>query len=873
MVKYVYDFSEGSSDMKELLGGKGANLAQMTREKLPVPPGFTVSTQACLQFLEKGSSFVESLWGDVRSAMKRLEKSTGKTFGSGPEPLLVSVRSGAPVSMPGMMDTILNLGLNGDTRSALADMAQNQRFAWDSYRRFIQMFGNVVQGVSSDKFETLLDEARRTQGVTYDHQLSVETLEKLVESYRDLYRRETGETFPDDPWEQLRLAIEAVFNSWNTPRAKTYRSIHGIDHRMGTAVNVVAMVYGNLGGDSGTGVCFSRNPADGEKCLYGEFLINAQGEDVVAGIRTPQPIAALEQAMPRIYSELCSIVDGLERRFGDMQDVEFTVEHGTLYILQTRTGKRSAQAAVQIAVDMVSEGLASPKDAVARISPDQVERLLHSQIDPAFAPEILTQGLPASPGAAVGTIVFDPDEAVRLAGSGEDVLLVRTETTPDDIHGLYAAKGILTSRGGMTSHAAVVARGLGKPCVSGAEELIIDGEGKRLIIGNRTFSRGDVLTIDGSTGRVIEGAVPLSPPVISPEMETILQWADQEASLQVWANGDTPGDARKARAFGAKGIGLCRTEHMFMAEDRFPIMQRMVIADSLQERQDALAKLRVMQSSDFEGIFQEMDGLPVIIRLLDPPLHEFLPRIPELDTRISQAEANGDDVALLRQMRSRAQTLKESNPMLGFRGCRLGIVYPEIYSMQVRAIFDAMKALPGVDLKVEIMMPLVQTKREMGLLREMVESVAGEYRARGYDPVYKVGTMIELPRAALRAGELAEDAEFFSFGTNDLTQTSLGFSRDDVEAKFMREYVEKGIFSASPFHVLDRDGVGELMSIAFKRGRTVRPDLSVGICGEHGGNPESIAFCHKLGIDYVSCSPFRVPVARIAAAWSALGLI
>ncbi len=871
MIKYVYDFSEGSSDMKALLGGKGAYLAQMVKEGLPVPSGFVVTTEACLRYLKHEEGFVDVLWVDVQAALARLEDRMGKTFGSDSDPLLLSVRSGAPVSMPGMMDTVLNLGLNDETRSALAAMSGNERFAWDSYRRFIQMFGDVVKGVAGEKFESILDDVKRENVVTYDNQLSPEALEDLVGRYKSLYREETGEEFPTDPMVQLKLAVQAVFDSWNTPRAKTYRKIHHLADDMGTAVNVMAMVYGNLGDDSGTGVCFSRNPADGERKLYGEFLINAQGEDVVAGIRTPQPIAALEGVMPEIYRELSDKVESLENRFQEMQDIEFTVERGKLYILQTRTGKRSAQAAVKIAVDMANEGLISKKIAIGRVTPDQVERLLHSQIDPGYEPEVLAQGLPASPGAAVGQIVFDPDEAVRLSDKGESVLLVRPETTPDDIHGLYAARGILTSRGGMTSHAAVVARGLGKPCVSGAEDLLIDLEGKRLIIGDRIFGEGDVITVDGSTGRIIEGAVPLSLPSISGELETLLDWCDEVSSLQVWANGDTPDDAKRARSFGAKGIGLCRTEHMFMAEDRFPVMQRMVVAKDLDERKAALEELRAMQKDDFMGIFREMDGLPVIVRLLDPPLHEFLPKVSELDKRIAQAEEAGQDSSNYRRIKERAENLREVNPMLGFRGCRLGIVYPEIYEMQVRAIFDAMSELSDVDLKVEIMMPLVQTKGEMVILKDMVEMIAKEYPEGSLS--YLVGTMIELPRAALRAGELAEDAQFFSFGTNDLTQTCLGLSRDDVEAKFMKDYVEKGIFKLSPFHELDRDGAGELMSIALERGREVRPDISVGICGEHGGNPESIAFCHSIGLDYVSCSPFRVPVARIAAAWSALGLL
>lgn len=871
MIKYVYDFSEGSSDMKALLGGKGAYLAQMVKEGLPVPSGFTVTTKACLRYLQQEEGFMDALWVDVQAALSRLEERMGKTLGSDSDPLLLSVRSGAPVSMPGMMDTVLNLGLNDETRSALAAMSGDDRFAWDSYRRFIQMFGDVVKGVAGEKFESILDDVKRENVVTYDNQLGPDALEDLVCRYKTLYKKETGEDFPSDPMVQLKLAVEAVFDSWNTPRAKTYRKIHHMADDMGTAVNVMAMVYGNLGDDSGTGVCFSRNPADGEKKLYGEFLINAQGEDVVAGIRTPQPIAALEGVMPDIYRDLSEKVESLESRFQEMQDIEFTVERGKLYILQTRTGKRSAQAAVKIAVDMANEGLISKKTAIGRVTPDQVERLLHSQIDPGYVPEVLAQGLPASPGAAVGQIVFDPDEAVRLSDKGESVLLVRPETTPDDIHGLYAARGILTSRGGMTSHAAVVARGLGKPCVSGAEDLLIDLEGKRLIIGDRIFSEGEVLTVDGSTGRVIEGAVPLSLPSISGELETILDWSDEVSALQVWANGDTPDDAKRARSFGAKGIGLCRTEHMFMAEERFPVMQRMVVAKELEERKAALEELRSMQKEDFMGIFREMDGLPVIVRLLDPPLHEFLPKVSELDKRIAQAEGSGQDSSALRKVKERAESLREVNPMLGFRGCRLGLVYPEIYEMQIRAIFDAMSDLTDVDLKVEIMMPLVQTKREMSILKEMVLSIAEEYEEGSLK--YLVGTMIELPRAALRAGELAEDAQFFSFGTNDLTQTCLGLSRDDVEAKFMKDYVEKGVFKLSPFHELDRDGVGELMSIALQRGREVRPDISVGICGEHGGNPESIAFCHSIGLDYVSCSPFRVPVARIAAAWSALGFL
>ena len=878
--KLLYDFSEGSAEMKALLGGKGANLAQMMRIGLPVPPGFTLTTEACLLYMEDPSGTMEEIWPEVKKAMKSLEEKTGKNFGGPGTPLLVSVRSGAPVSMPGMMDTILNLGLNDETCSALSDTSGDRRFALDSYRRFIQMFSDVVLGVPAEEFENVLTLTRRKLKVQYDNEIPADAMEEVVSQFKKIVRKTTGKDFPSDPWIQLKAATEAVFRSWNTPRAVTYRKINNIPDNLGTAVNIVAMVFGNLGDDCGTGVCFTRNPSTGEKGLFGEFLINAQGEDVVAGIRTPEPIQKMGEKMPALYRELLETAEILERHYKDMQDIEFTVERGKLYMLQTRNGKRTAKAAVQVAVDMANEGLIDRQTAVSRVSPEQVERLLHRQIDPSLKLDVLAKGLPASPGAAVGQIVFDADEAEKLGHEGKPVILVRPETTPDDIHGLFAAQGVLTSRGGMTSHAAVVARGLGKPCVSGCEALNIDLSSQVFTVDGRPFRKGDWITIDGSRGLVIPGKVELVQPSFTEDIRSLLEWADEFAALEVWANADTPEDAARARGFGAKGIGLCRTEHMFMAADRLPVMQEMIIASTREERLVPLEKLQRMQREDFEGIFEAMAGLPVTIRLLDPPLHEFLPKEHELKKELellaSQGKESGPEADAVRLKLAKAAALHENNPMLGFRGCRLGIVYPEIYEMQLRAIFEAACALSQKGVKVipDIMMPLVGTREEMNRLREMTERIAEEQMARfGCRVHYLVGTMIEVPRAALVADQLAESAEFFSFGTNDLSQTTFGYSRDDAEGKFLAEYVRQGILPANPFHTLDRDGVGQLMSIAVTKSRPVRPAIQIGICGEHGGEPNSIAFCHSLGLRYVSCSPFRVPVARLAAAHSALGLI
>lgn len=874
MGKLIYLFEEGSASMKGLLGGKGANLCEMTRIGLPVPPGFVITTEVCKLYWEKGSGVIDEIWEDVRRYMGVLEERTGKRFGDPSNPLLVSVRSGAPVSMPGMMDTILNLGLNDDTVEGLASASGDERFAYDSYRRFVQMFGNVVMGIEHEAFEEVISRVKRELGVSQDVEVSAEGWRRVLGSYREVVRRHVGRDFPQDVWEQLRMAVEAVFKSWNNQRAITYRKIHRISDDLGTAVNVVAMVFGNMGFDSGTGVCFTRNPSTGQRELYGEFLENAQGEDVVAGIRTPRPISQLREVMPGVYEQLLRVAELLERHYRDMQDIEFTVERGKLYMLQTRSGKRSARAAVKIAVDMVEEGLISEREAVLRVTPEQVEQLLHRQIDPDAKYEVLAKGLPASPGAATGRVVFDADEAEALAHEkGWDVILVRPETTPDDIHGLYAAQGVLTSRGGMTSHAAVVARGMGKPCVAGCEAVEIDLKAELFKVGDVVVRKGDVITIDGTRGVVVLGEVPLVRPSFTEEFRKLLDWADRFARLKVFANADTPADAARAREFGARGIGLCRTEHMFMDVDRLPVMQEMIVASSREERVAALSRLKEMQRSDFYEILKVMEGLPTTIRLLDPPLHEFLPKEEELLKERERAdEERRKRIDLLI---SKARALKEANPMLGFRGCRLGIVYPEIYEMQVEAIMEAACQLvkEGVDARPEIMMPLVGTEEEMRRLREMTVRVAeGVMERIGVKVPYKVGTMIEVPRAALVAGEIARWAEFFSFGTNDLTQTTFGYSRDDAEGKFLAEYVRQRVLPHNPFEVLDRSGVGRLMRIAVEEGRAARLELKVGICGEHGGNPSSIYFCHEIGLDYVSCSPYRVPVARLAAARIALGV-
>lgn len=878
--KYIYHFREGRADMKDLLGGKGANLAEMLRIGLPVPPGFTITTEACLEFLEKQESFFDELWPHIKEALSEIESETGKTFGGTKKPLLVSVRSGAAVSMPGMMDTILNLGLNDETVKALAEETGDERFAYDSYRRFIQMYADVVLGIESSMMDNVITQTKRSLDLEYDYEVPADAWKKVIEKFKRIVSREHEEPFPTDPWEQLKKAVVAVFNSWNTPRAKTYRKINHIPDNLGTAVNVVTMVFGNLGDDCGTGVCFTRNPATGEKVLYGEFLKNAQGEDVVAGIRNPEPIADLAKEMPEAHKELEEVASLLEKHYKDMQDIEFTIERGKLYILQTRTAKRTAKAAVNTAVDMYDEGLIDGGEAVSRVTPDQVEQLLHKQIDPEASYEVLAKGLPASPGAAVGEVVFDADEAERLGQSGDAVILVRPETTPDDIHGLFAAQGVLTSRGGMTSHAAVVARGIGKPCVSGCEAVQIDLDAGEMRVGDRVLKRGDIITIDGTKGEVIVGKVPLVQPSFSEEFRKLLDVADGISDLEVWANADTPEDSKKARDFGAKGIGLCRTEHMFMATERLPIMQEMIMSETREERKQALDKLRVMQKEDFTGIFEAMEGLPVTIRLLDPPLHEFLPKEEDLREKMAKLEKEGKketpEYGRIQATLKRALSLRENNPMLGFRGCRLGMIYPEIYEMQIKAILEAACELADEGKKVipDIMMPLVGTREEMKRLKEMVDRVAAEVMEQVEKPVkYLVGTMIELPRAALVADKIADYAEFFSFGTNDLTQTTFGYSRDDAEGKFLAQYVTDHILDENPFHVLDREGVGRLMEIAVADGRSTRKDIQIGICGEHGGNPRSIAFCHKLKLKYVSCSPYRIPVARLSAAQAKLGLI
>jgi pyruvate,orthophosphate dikinase len=845
--RYVYDFDEPVAAGRELLGGKGVGLAEMTQLGVPVPAGFTITTDACRAFIASGD-LPAGLTEQVDEHIERLEDRTGKRFGSADDPLLLSVRSGAAVSMPGMMDTILNLGLSDQAAEGLAKRTGNARFAFDSYRRLIQMFGEVVDGIDPHRFESALSDLKAGR---QDTDLDADELTGLTQRFNEIYRDETGNTFPQDARDQLLRAVRAVFASWNNPRAQVYRRAHDIPDDIGTAVNVVQMVFGNKGERSGTGVAFTRDPSTGESGLYGEFLANAQGEDVVAGIRTPQPIEAMRDSLPEAFDQLAATMQRLEEHYRDMQDIEFTVEDEQLYLLQTRAAKRTAAAALKAAVAMVDENLITREEAVARIDPAQLDQLLHPMIDPEAALEVAAKGLNASPGAASGGIVFDADTAVAKAKDGP-VVLVRWETTPDDIHGMIAAQGILTVHGGMTSHAAVVARGMGKPCVAGCEELSL-GDGTATLAG-QTLHEGDVITIDGGTGRVFIGEVPLVPPQINEDFETVLGWADVLRRLKVRANADNPEDAARAREFGAQGIGLCRTEHMFFG-DRLPAMQEMILADNEEGRRAALDKLLPFQQGDFEGIFEVMAGLPVTIRLLDPPLHEFL---PDLD------EAHDDRV------RKRIRALREANPMLGTRGCRLGLMFPEIYEMQIRAIARAARAVQertGDAPLVEVMHPLVAFREELSRLRELTETV-WEEEAPGLE--HLVGTMIEVPRAALRADEIAEVADFFSFGTNDLTQTTLAFSRDDAEGKFLTRYLNDGILERNPFEVIDVDGVGDLMRIAVERGRTTKPDVKLGICGEHGGDPRSIAFCHELGLDYVSCSPFRVPLARLAAAQAAL---
>ncbi len=848
--RYVYDFDDPAGGGRERLGGKGAGLAEMTQLGVPVPAGFTITTEACREAMAL-QDLPEGLDTEIDEHIAALEERTGKRFGDQADTLLVSVRSGAAVSMPGMMDTILNLGLNDAAVAGLATATGNQRFARDSYRRLIQMYGEVVDGIDAHRFEQALTDLKAKRGAAQDTDLTADDLAELLETFKRIYRDGTGTDFPQDARDQLRRAVRAVFDSWKNPRAEVYRRAHGIPDDLGTAVNVVQMVFGNKGDTSGTGVCFTRDPSTGEQGLYGEFLVNAQGEDVVAGIRTPEPLQAMQQRLPEAFQQLLDTMRRLEEHYRDMQDIEFTVEEGALYLLQTRAAKRTAAAGLKAAVEMTDEGLISRDEAVARIDPAQLDQLLHPMLDPNASYTVAATGLNASPGAASGKIVFDADTAAER-GEREPVILVRWETTPDDIHGMIAAKGILTVHGGMTSHAAVVARGMGKPCVAGCEALSLDLNARTARVGDTTLNEGDVLTIDGGTGRVIVGEVELVPPQINEDFQTVLEWADDIRRLKVRANADTPDDAKRAREFGAQGIGLCRTEHMFFGEDRLPVVQEMIMAHDEAGRRAALDRLLPMQQSDFEGIFEAMAGLPVTIRLLDPPLHEFLPPLEQAPEK----------------MRERIKQLQEANPMLGTRGCRLGLQYPEIYEMQVRAIVRAAAAVrerTGEAPLVEIMHPLVGFAEELRRLRELTVAVASEEN----DVEYLCGTMIELPRACVRADEIAEHADFFSFGTNDLTQTALGFSRDDAEGKFLTHYLEDGVLERNPFETLDQSGVGDLMRIAVERGRAVK-DLKLGICGEHGGEPKSVAFCHKLGLDYVSCSPFRVPLARLAAAQAAL---
>lgn len=876
MTKYVYLFHEGHADMRALLGGKGANLAEMTNLGLPVPQGMTITTDACRDYYEQGSVLPQGLREEVLRNLSTLEQETGKRFGDTEVPLLVSVRSGAAISMPGMMDTILNLGLNDETVEGLARATDNPRFAYDAYRRFIQMFSDVVMELPKYEFEAILDQQKAIRQVTYDQELSAESLKEVIGAYQDLYEMRVGDAFPQDPIDQLFLAIEAVFRSWNNDRAIVYRNLNKIDHSMGTAVNVQSMVFGNMGDTSGTGVAFTRNPSTGEKRLYGEYLTNAQGEDVVAGIRTPQPIAKLEEEMPDIYRQFCAIAKKLEAHYRNMQDIEFTIERGKLYMLQTRNGKRTAAAAVKVAIDLAEEGMISKEEALLLVEPESLHQLLHRQISPSAQADVLTMGLPASPGAASGKIVFDANDAELRGKHGEKVVLVRMETTPDDIHGIIEAQGVLTSRGGMTSHAAVVARGMGKPCVCGCESLKVDYASKTISIKNVTLKEGDIITIDGGTGRVMAGEVALEEPTLSDEYKKLLDWANAVKTLSVRANADTPEDAAKARSFGAEGIGLVRTEHMFMAQDRLPYVRQMILAESLGEREEALSYLLPMQESDFYGILRAMDTLPVCIRLLDPPLHEFLPSKEELTIEVTRLAALGTDPTRLAQaeeLLTKVKTLHEANPMLGHRGCRLGITYPEVYEMQMRAICQAAARLAkeGLTPMPEIEIPLTISAEEMAFFKPRIERIASEVMAEyGAKFQYRIGTMIELPRAALLADELAQYAEFFSFGTNDLTQTCLGFSRDDAEGKFLGDYLDRKILKENPFSVLDRKGVGKLMKIAVDSGRQTRPDIHTGICGEHGGDPSSIEYCHSIGLNFVSCSVYRVPIARLAAAYAVL---
>ena len=882
-IRWVYSFGGGSADgdagLKNLLGGKGANLAEMSALGLPVPPGFTITTEACTHYYSHNDTYPAELEAQVRAGLAKVEAIAGKVFGDPKNPLLVSVRSGARASMPGMMDTVLNLGLNDETVEGLAVLSGDRRFALDSYRRFIQMYSNVVLGIEHNVFEEILDDHKDRLDIHVDTGLVADDWAAVVKDYKKAVEAELGRPFPQDAHEQLWGAISAVFASWMNDRAKFYRRMHDIPESWGTAVNVQSMVFGNMGETSATGVAFTRNPSTGEARLYGEFLINAQGEDVVAGIRTPQALTraareemgdsapSMEEAMPVVFAEFKSVVERLERHYRDMQDIEFTVERGTLYMLQTRNGKRTAKAALKVAVDMAAEGLITEAEAVGRVEPSSLDQLLHPTIDPKAERIVIAAGLPASPGAATGKIVFSADEAERMGNLGESVILIRDETSPEDIHGMHAARGVVTARGGMTSHAAVVARGMGRPCVSGAGEIQINEHAKEFRARGRTFKEGEIVTIDGGKGEVLEGAAPMVQPELSGDFAQLMVWADRHRRLKVRANAETPLDAKTAREFGAEGIGLCRTEHMFFEEDRIAAVREMILADDEQGRRTALAKILPYQKGDFVKLFTIMAGLPVTIRLLDPPLHEFLPHTEE-ELRALAVSNDLDAAKLIR----RAAELSETNPMLGWRGCRLGVAFPEIYEMQVRAIIEAAievaKTAPAPE--PEIMHPLVGKKEEMKFLRDLTDRTARQViEETGVAITYSVGTMIELPRAAIRADDLAENAAFFSFGTNDLTQTTFGISRDD-SGRFLDAYIQKGVYERDPFVTLDQEGVGDLMRIAVERGRRVRPDVKLGICGEHGGDPASIQFCETIGLDYVSCSPYRVPIARLAAAQAAL---
>ena len=878
--KYVYDFEEGNAQMRKILGGKGAGLAEMTRIGLPVPPGFTITTEACIEYYQKGSHFIDEIWPTILEHLKRLEQKLGKKFGDTNNPLLVSVRSGAPISMPGMMDTILNVGLNDETVKALARLTNDERFAYDAYRRLIQMFGSIVMGIDKDKFERELDAVKEKYGVKYDAELPVEGVKEVVERFKKVYKEETGEDFPQDPLVQLRRAIETVFRSWNNPRAIKYREIHKIPHDMGTAVNVQTMVFGNMGWDSGTGVCFTRNPSTGKKELYGEFLPNAQGEDVVAGIRTPMPISELKNRLPKIYEQLVKVAELLEKHYKDMQDIEFTVEKGKLYLLQTRTGKRTAQAAIKIVVDMAKEGIITKEEAIMRITPEQLQKLLHRQIDPKAkeTAKVIARGLPASPGAAVGKVVFDSEEAEKLGNKGEKVILVRPETTPEDIGGMAAAQGILTARGGMTSHAAVVARAMGKPAVVGAEMIKIDLEKQEFRVGDVVVRKGDVITLDGAAGEVYLGELPTIEPRLTDEAVELLSWCDEFRRLGVRTNADTPREMKLALEFGAEGVGLTRTENMFVKGGRTDIVYELLLAETEEERRRALEKLIPLQKQDFMELLEVMDGKPVIIRLLDVQFYALVFADPEAlleeyYRKKYEEKVGEEELEKLRKLLARVKAIRDADPQMGFRACRLGIVYPEVYEAQMRAAIEAAAELKkrGKNPILEIMVPGTAHVNELTYLKKIFDKVLKEVQEKyGVDLKVMYGTMIESPRAAFLGDEIAKSAEFFSFGTNDLTQFMFGWSRDDAERAFIHAYLQKGILPYNPFQNLDEYGVAGIMKVCIGKARKVNPNIEIGICGEHGGDPHSIEICHKIGLDYVSASPWRIPIARLVAAQAAI---